>query len=176
MAIVRIVGSGRVDSRILLGVGFALVAASNVWLAYVSTSNTMFWSLGVPLMLAGAGLALLFIPLSIATLSSVPGDVAPKATAFVNLSLQLGGSISTALLVTLLAHREAFHQTILAANVTLRNPQVRDIVAQHQLGSLYQTIVLQANTMAFADASYLVGIATFFCIPLVFLMGRPRAT
>jgi len=175
MAIVRLVGSGRIDSRILLGVGFALVAGSNVWLAYVSTSNTMFWSLGIPLMVAGAGLALLFIPLSIAVLSSVPGDVAQKATAFVNLSLQLGGSISTAILVTLLAHREAFHQTILAANVTLHNPLVREVVAQHRLGSLYQVIVQQANTMAFEDASYLVGVATFFCIPLVFLMGRRRS-
>jgi MFS transporter, DHA2 family, multidrug resistance protein len=175
MAIVRLVGTGRIDSRILLAAGFALIAASNIWLGDVSTSNTPFWSLGLPLMLGGAGLALLFIPLSIAVLRSVPGEVAPKATAFVNLSLQLGGSISTAGLVTLLAHREAFHQTILAANVTLHNSMVRDMVVHHELNKLYQAIIQQANTMAFADASFLVGIATFFCIPLVFLMERSKA-
>jgi DHA2 family multidrug resistance protein len=174
MAVVRLVGTGKIDSRILLGAGFALTAASNIWLADVSTSTTMFWSLGVPLMVGGAGLALLFIPLSIAVLRSVPGDVAPKATAFVNLSLQLGGSISTAALVTLLAHRQAFHQSMLAANATLHNSAVRDVVAHHQLGRLYQVIVQQANTMAFADASFLVGVTTFFCIPLVFLMERSK--
>jgi len=174
MAIVRLVGSGRVDSRILLAAGFALVAASNIWLASVSTSTTPFWSLAEPLMLAGAGLALVFIPLSIAVLSSVPGEVAPKATAFVNLFLQLGGSISTAALVTLLSHREAFHQTILAAGVSLHSSLVRDVVAHHQLSLLYHALVQQANTMAFADASYLVGFAGFFCIPLVFLLERRK--
>jgi len=174
MAIVRLVGSGRIDSRILLAAGFALVAASNLWLASVSTSTTPFWSLAEPLMLAGAGLALVFIPLSIAVLSSVPGEVAPKATAFVNLFLQLGGSISTAALVTLLSHREAFHQTILAAGVTLHSSLVRDVVAHHQLNVLYHALVQQANTMAFADASYLVGFAGFFCIPLVFLLERRK--
>jgi DHA2 family multidrug resistance protein len=174
MMIVRLVGSGRVDSRILLSVGFVLVAVSNIWLANVSTSTTPFWALAEPLMLAGAGLALVFIPLSIAVLSSVPGDVAPKATAFVNLFLQLGGSISTAALVTLLAHREAFHQAILAGGATLHNAQVRDVAAHHQLAGLYQIIVQQASTMSFADASYLVGFAGFFCIPLVFLLERRK--
>jgi DHA2 family multidrug resistance protein len=174
LIIVRVVGSGRIDTRVLLGAGFILLAVSNLWLAFVTTSTTPFWTLALPLMLAGAGLALLFVPISIAVLSGVPSSVAPKAAAFVNLSLQLGGSISTAALVTLLAHREAFHQTILAANATLASAPVRDLIGQYGIGTLYNIVLQQANTMAFADASFTLGVLTLAATPIVLLLGRAK--
>jgi DHA2 family multidrug resistance protein len=172
--IVRVVGTGKVDTRILLAVGFVGLAISNLWLAGVTTSISPFWTLALPVMFAGFGLSLLWIPLSIAILSAVPAEVAPKATSFVALSLQLGGSISTALLVTFLAHREAFHQTVLAGNANLANAAVRNVAAHGQIASLYQTILQQANTMAFADASHILGVLTLCCTPLVFVMQRAR--
>lgn len=172
--IVRVVGTGKIDTRILLAVGFVGLAVSNLWLASVTTSVSPFWTLALPVMFAGFGLSLLWIPLSIAILSAVPADVAPKATSFVALSLQLGGSISTALLVTFLAHREAFHQSALAGGATMANLSVRGAVEHGQLAALYGTIVQQANTMAFADASFILGVLTLCCTPLVFVMQRAR--
>jgi len=172
--IVRIVGAGKIDTRVLLAVGFICLAASNLWLAQVTTSISPFWTLAFPVMFSGFGLSLLWIPLSIAILSSVPAEVAPKATAFVNLSLQLGGSISTAVLVTFLAHREAFHQTALAGNANLANVAVRSIAQHGHLAALYQMILQQANTMAYADASFILGVLTLCCTPLVFVMQKAR--
>jgi MFS transporter, DHA2 family, multidrug resistance protein len=172
--IVRVVGSGKIDTRILLGIGFVGLAISNVWLGAVTTSNSPFWTLAVPVMFAGFGLALLWIPLSVAVLSAVPQAIAPNATAFIQLSLQLGGSISTAALVTFLAHREAFHQTILAGNATLANVAVRHMVQTGGLATLYQTILQEANTMSYADASHVLGILTLCCAPLVLVMERAR--
>jgi DHA2 family multidrug resistance protein len=175
MVVVRIVGSGKIDTRVFLGIGFILLAISNWWLGDVTTSESPFWTLAVPVMFAGFGLSLLWIPLSIAVLGSVPGEVAPKATAFVNLSVQLGGSMSTAALVTFLAHREAFHQTVLAGNANLGNAAVHSIVQDPGgLQTLYQLIVQQANTLAYADASHIIGILTACCAPLVLVMERAR--
>jgi DHA2 family multidrug resistance protein len=172
--VVRIVGTGKIDTRILLGVGFIGLAISNLWLAGVTTSVSPFWTLAVPVMFAGFGLSLLWIPLSIAILSGVPADVAPKATAFVALSLQLGGSLSTAALVTFLAHREALHQSSLAANVTLANVAVRNAVQHGGLATIYEIVIQQANTMAYADASHILGVLTLLCTPLVLVMQRQR--
>ena len=172
--IVRVVGTGKIDTRILLAVGFVGLAVSNLWLAGVTTSNSPFWTLAFPVMFAGFGLSLLWIPLTIAILAAVPAEVAPKATAFVNLAVQLGGSISTAALVTFLAHREAFHQSILAGNANLANVAVRNVVHNGQLAELYGTILQQANTMAYADASHILGILTLCCAPLVLLIARAR--
>lgn len=172
--IVRIVSAGKIDTRIFLGIGFAILAASNWWLGSVTTSDSPFWTLAVPVMVSGFGLSLLWIPLSIAILGAVPPEVAPKATAFTNLALQVGGSISTAVLVTFLAHRQAFHQTILAGNATLGNVAVRDAVAHGGIATLYATIVQQASTMSYADASHLLGTLTLCCVPLVLVMERAK--
>ena len=60
----------------------------------------------LPLGLNGVGSALLWIPLSVAVLSSTTPREGPKAAAFVQLALQLGGSISVAALAVILHGRE----------------------------------------------------------------------
>ena len=123
--IARLAGSGRIDTRILLVTGFSLIGASQIWLGYITTSQNDFNSLLGPAIMAGVGLGLLFVPLSIAVMGAIPPEVVPKAAAFQSLSLQLGGSFSTAILVTLLAQRSAFHQAILARGATPENPALQ---------------------------------------------------
>ncbi|HEY0615910.1 MAG TPA: DHA2 family efflux MFS transporter permease subunit, partial [Candidatus Elarobacter sp.] len=100
--IARLAGSGRIDTRVLLVVGFSLIGVSQIWLGYLTTSQNDFNSLLGPTIMAGIGLAMLFTPISIAVMGAIPPDVVPKAAAFQALSLQLGGSFSTAALITLL--------------------------------------------------------------------------
>lgn len=174
VVVVAVVGTGRIDTRLLLGLGFVLLASANLWLSSATTSISPFWAIALPVGFSGLGLALLWIPLSIAVLKGVPEAIESDATAFMNLSLELGGSISTAALVTLLAHREAFHQTILAADATMRNLAVRHAVLHGGLAMLYQSIIEQAGTMAFADVSFVLGALTLGCVPLVLVIQKTR--
>ncbi len=120
--VARLAGTGRVDTRILLFVGFSMIGVAQFWLAAVTTTQSDFGALLLPAALGGIGISLLFTPIAIAVLGAVPPEVAPKAAAFQSLSLQLGGSLSTAALITLLARRNAFHQDMLAASATAANP------------------------------------------------------
>ena len=177
--IARLAGSGRIDTRILLVVGFMLIGISQIWLGYMTTAQNDFNSLLGPAIMAGVGLALLFVPISIAVLSAIPPEVVPKATAFQALSLQLGGSFSTAALITLLARRTAFHQSILADSATPGNIALRVLIdhthsATAAVGNLYQQILTQASVMAYADAQFALGALTFFLLPLVFVLPRRR--
>ena len=175
--IARLAGSGRVDTRILLVTGFSLIGISQIWLGYITTSQNDFNSLLGPTITAGVGLGLLFVPISIAVLSAIPFDVVPKAAAFQSLSLQLGGSFSTAALITLLARRTAFHQSVLATTATPDNTALQ-ILIQHThstaaaLATVYQQILTQASVMAYADAQWALGALTFFLLPLVFVLPR----
>jgi DHA2 family multidrug resistance protein len=178
--IARLAGSGRIDTRILLVTGFSLIGASQIWLGYITTSQNDFNSLLGPTIMAGVGLALLFVPISIAVMSAVPPEVVPKAAAFQSLSLQLGGSFSTAALITLLARRNAFHESVLAQSATPDNPALQILIQQlHSasaaLATMYQQIVTQAGVMAYADAQWALGALTFFLLPLVFVLPRRRA-
>ena len=177
--IARVAGSGKIDTRILLVTGFMLIGVSQIWLGYITTSQNDFASLVPPAIMAGVGLSMLFVPINIAVLSALPQEVIPKATAFQSLSLQLGGSFSTAALITLLAQRSAFHQTVLAGNATPSNAALQ--ICQQQvhsvpavMGNLYQQIVVQASVMAYADCQWALGALTFFLLPLVFVLPKRR--
>ncbi|MDQ6925880.1 MAG: DHA2 family efflux MFS transporter permease subunit [Candidatus Eremiobacteraeota bacterium] len=177
--IARLAGSGRIDTRILLVTGFALIGASQIWLGYITTSQNDFNSLLGPAIMAGVGLGLLFVPLSIAVLSAIPPEMVPKAASFQSLSLQLGGSFSTAALITLLARRNAFHQAVLSETATPDNSALQ-ILIQHThsataaLTNLYGLILQQSTVMAYADAQWALGALTFFLLPLVFVLPRRR--
>jgi DHA2 family multidrug resistance protein len=173
--IARLAGSGRIDTRILLFFGFGMIAVAQIWLSFITTSQNDFGSLVGPAILGGVGLSMLFTPISIAVLSAVPPQVAPKATAFQSLSLQLGGSLSTAALVTLLARRGAFHQEALAGNANYANGAVQQLASlPHGIAQLYQQISVQATTLAYADAQLALGVLTLVLMPLIFVMPRRR--
>ena len=172
--IANLVGRGKLDARVSLGIGFLMVAYSNYLQGIDTTSVSNFWTFAWAQIIGGLGLGMLFVPISIAVLSSVPQQVAPKAVSFTALSLQLGGSISTAFLVTLLDRRSAAHLSDLAGNANLTNPAVAEWIA-HKLpiGQLFGIINQQATTMAFADASMFLALLSLVLAPLVLLLRKP---
>ncbi|MBV8153386.1 MAG: DHA2 family efflux MFS transporter permease subunit [Candidatus Eremiobacteraeota bacterium] len=160
---------------ILLAAGFVLVGIANFLTAQVLTTDSVFGTFVFPLVLGGLGFGMLFVPLSVAVLSSVQGADTQKATSLLSLCQQLGGSISTAFLVTLLDRRGAQHLDTLAGSVTLRQPAVQHAIAQQApLARLAAVVGQQASTMAFADAFFVLGVVTLVLTPLVLLLRSPR--
>jgi len=166
----------KVHPQILLGTGFIIVAIANFQTAAVLTTNSVFSTFLFPLIFGGIGFGLIFVPLAVTVLSSVQGIETQKATALMNLCQQLGGSISTAVLVTLLDRRSAFHQDHLAASVTLASPAVQHALQAHApLSTVAGLVSQQAATMSFADAFFFLGVVTLIFSPLVLLLRPPKA-
>jgi len=167
--------TGKVDPRILLGLGFLLVAAG-CWLQVgVTTAEADFWSFAPALVITGIGSAMLFIPLSIAVLGATTPDDGPKASAFINLSTQLGGSIAVAALAIMIDWRWTFHSTILGAGQTLANPVVRLFLHSGTALDLSNLVNSQAAIFAYADATMAIAVVCLVCIPLVLLMRKTTA-
>jgi DHA2 family multidrug resistance protein len=164
--------SGKIDPRIMLGLGFATVGLGSYLQARVTVPNAPFVDFIGPLMLTGAGSALLWVPLSVAVLGGTPARDGAKAGAFINLALQLGGSVSVAGLAVLLHGRETFHADVINSTLTLANPVVRDFLAHLPLGALAQLAAVQSTTVSFADVTYAIALVAFVCIPLIVLMRR----
>src|SRR5580704_11724338 len=165
-----------VKPQVLLAIGFVIVAIANFNNAAVLTTNSAFVTFVFPLVLGGLGFGMLFVPLSVAVLGSVQGADTQKATSMLSLCQQLGGSISTATLVTLLDRRSAFHFDRLNGGITNRSIAVQNAL-QHQapLSQLAGIVVQQASTLAFADAFYVLGAVTLLLTPLVLLLRTKRA-
>jgi MFS transporter, DHA2 family, multidrug resistance protein len=166
--------SGKLDPRILLGSGFIFAAIGTYWQARITSPTVEFWDFLFPLALTGLGSALLWIPLTIAVLGATTPREGPKAGAFINLSVQLGGSISVAVLAVLLHDRQSFHSTIIGSALTQSNPVVQQFFTHSQLPQLAQLAYAQSAIISFGDVNYAIAMLSVICLPLVFLMRRRK--
>jgi DHA2 family multidrug resistance protein len=172
---VRLAADKRLDLRFILLLGFSLLGVSQLWFANVTTSGSDFGSFVGASVLGGLGISMLFIPISVAVLSSLEPQVAPKAAAFQSLWQQLGGSISTALLVTMLAQREGLHQDALAQYASLVYVPVQLFLSDHgSLNILYSNIIMQASVMSYADCQRILGYLAFALLPIVFVLPKRK--
>jgi DHA2 family multidrug resistance protein len=169
-----LVGAGRVDVRVTMAVGYGLTALGSFLTAGVTTSDTSFTQFLPGLILGGLGTAMLFIPLLIAVQTATTTEDAPKASSFVTLAFQLGGSIASAMLVTTLDRRSDFHYSILGSAMTPANLALRGSLHAAQPQNIFGLVMAQAQTLAFADVAYAVTACAALLIPLVFLLQRPK--
>ncbi len=152
-----LVSSGRIDPRFLIAGGLVLSGAGVIGLAFVTTSTTAFATLIPYLIATGCGISFVFTPLLVAVLGSVAPQESPKAGAFIALSLNLGGSISSASLVTLLDQRESFHSTILGAQTTISHPVVANAIAHGGIGRVAAIVGKESANLSYADTFFAIG-------------------
>jgi DHA2 family multidrug resistance protein len=176
----RLAGTGRIDPRLQIGFGFVCIGLSNWLLAGVTTPSSTFWTFFGSLVLSGIGLSQVFVPLSLVVFGSVPPREVPKASAMFNLARQLGGSLATALLITLLDRSSAAHQTRLAAEITERRAPVVAYLADRggplshtAIADINSIVANQALVLGYADTSRYSAIVTLVLTPLVILLKKP---
>jgi DHA2 family multidrug resistance protein len=176
----RLATSGKVDPRWQVASGFVILGISNVMLATVTTTQSAFMTFVISLTLAGFGLSQIFVPLTLSIVNSVELREVPAATAFFNLSRQLGGSVAIAVLVTLLQRSSATYQTALASEVRIDRPAVAQYVQQHGgerssvLPQLNRLVTGQSIVLAYADTARVTAYITLLLTPLVFIMRKPK--
>ena len=164
--------TSRVDTRYIIAAGFALTAIASFWQGIVTTPISGFMTFFGSLVLGGGAVAFLFVPISVAVLGAVPQERGNSASAWVNLAIQLGGSISIALLSTLIDRRNAFHLSALAGGTSHLNGFVAPSL--DQIAQLAGVIGGQAIVLAYADTNYAVALLCVIAIPCVFIMRKPR--
>jgi MFS transporter, DHA2 family, multidrug resistance protein len=170
----RLANARKFDLRILIGAGLLVSGFASIWLSRTVTTGSTMSTFLDPWLLSGIGSALIYTPLLLTTQRAVAPAEAPKAASFVTLFNQLGGSIGSATLVTLVDRRAQFHQTILSDNATLGHPAIATFLQQHPLGTLANLVDAQAMTLSYADAFLISGCVGLACAPLVMLLAGSR--
>ncbi len=105
---------------------------------------------------------------------AVAPDAAAKASSFIVLFFQLGGSISSAAIVAFLDRREQFHQAALAGEVTLSRLPVVQFLQHGTPVQLAAAVVDQASALAYADAFFVTGVLALIITPGALLLARRR--
>jgi DHA2 family multidrug resistance protein len=183
MVAMMVVGrmTGKVDTRILLGLGFGITAIS-LWqmsnFTLTLVPSTVVWS-GV---VQGIGLGLVFVPLSAATFATLSPEMRAQGTAIYSLIRNIGSSIGIALVQTLLVRNTQIAHASLTEKITIANPALHDsgIATVYNLGSqtgaaaLNAEITRQASMIAYLDDFYMMLLLTMAVIPLLLLMRPPK--
>jgi EmrB/QacA subfamily drug resistance transporter len=90
----------RRGAKLVMTIGMALIGAGVIWASRVPVHGHFLANLAGPMVIAGAGTAFAFIPISIAALAGVDEHQAGLASGLMNTSRQLGGAIGIAIAST----------------------------------------------------------------------------
>jgi EmrB/QacA subfamily drug resistance transporter len=101
----------RVGPRPLMILGLVMAAVGMFWLANVGTDTAWLTHVLPPELVLSLGMGFVFVPLASVALVGVGGHDAGVASALVNTTQQVGGSLGTALLNTVAASATASYVT-----------------------------------------------------------------
>jgi len=180
-----------IDVRVLIGIGFALFAASNFMNIYMTldyAGDQLFWANVV----RAIGQALVMTPLSVIASAGIQAGDAGSASGLFNMTRNLGGAIGIAAFQTLITKREQFHDNILMHSVSTFNEATRQRIAdltqyfqshgiadaalaQHEaIVAIGRIVRRQAFVMSYADVFMIIGI--ILIVGLVATLGIKKAT
>lgn len=110
--------AGKVDGRLMIGVGMAFLIYS-LWMHTRFSAMADTHAMTVPLFVRSIGLTFIFVPLSIAALSGLPAQQRGNGAGLFNLTRELGGSIGTAWMSSMLNRSQIRAQSYYAEHVNV---------------------------------------------------------
>ncbi len=171
----------RWDPRLLLAVGLGTAAFAFFAYAHL-TLQTGPYDFLWPQLIQGAGMSLVFIPLTTVAMDPIPLKSMGYATSIFSLVRNIGSSVGISFVTTELARRSQLHQSRLVETINPYNPALQQDLralgsaaggAQQGLGMLYGEVVRQASLMSFLDMFRVLGILFLVVIPVVLVMRKP---
>jgi len=153
--------------RPFLVAGPLLVTGGLLWVSLINASSTYADVFG-PLVAVGVGMGLSFVPLTLNAVSSVQAHQSGLASALLNTSQQVGGSLGLATLVTVAT--SATRSRLNHASATLRPPSGLGVSAE-RLHALATAATVHGYDMAFRTGA-LAGALAFLIAVLVLRPGH----
>src|SRR5207253_6963014 len=125
--------TGRFDARKLLTVGLIIGGVTLLWLSLLNL-QAGYWDIFWPQLIQGAGLSLLFVPLTTVSMDRIPREKMGNATSLFNLMRNIGGSIGIAVTGTMLSRNQQATTTMLGTHVSMYDQASQSIFASLRAG------------------------------------------
>jgi DHA2 family multidrug resistance protein len=171
---------GKVDTRLIIGTGFALTAVSSWQMTGFDLqmdSAMVVWS-GLS---QGLGTGFVYVPLAAAAFATLTPALRNEGTAIFSLTRNLGSSIGISVVNTLLTRNTQIMHATLGEHVTRYSPALRAQLGDgppslHTLAGLNATVTEQASMIAYNNDFKLMMVLSLAAIPLVFLLRKARGS
>lgn len=176
--------------QVMAAIGMFMFFIFCFWGYKILTPDTgkdaFFWML----IFRGAAMALLFIPVTTLSLSTLKGREIGEGAAFTGMMRQLGGSFGIALITTFMAQQTMVHRSDLVSKLDVTSPAVQNRVAGIANGFMAKgipsniatqdaykvmdlSVTKQAMVLSYMDVFLYIGLMFLICVPFV-LMVRAK--
>jgi DHA2 family multidrug resistance protein len=135
------------------------------------------------------GMGFLFVPITLVAYIGIPPEKNNAVAGIVNFMRNIGSSVGTSLVTTLIARRSQYHQEILANYARTDNPNFQNAangLAQHLNSSglgaqeakrvayarIYQSIQAQAGSLAYIDTFMVLAVGAAIMFFLAFILRK----
>ena len=188
---------GRVDPRYLIAYGF-LITASALSLMHTLNLGVSYSYIAWLRVFQASGLAFLFVPINTIAYTDIPRTQNNDVSGLTNLARNIGGSVGTSFVATMLSRRSQVHEAMMVAHLTPGDAAYADRVgtlrrffagvggaggpssAGHSSSqaevmaraNIYQQLHAQSAMLAYLDIIYALAIGCILMVPIVFFMKK----
>ena len=181
---------GRSDPRYLICVGFFILATSMLMMHTFSLQSSFRYIMLVRIYQA-SGLAFLFIPINTISYSGVPQSQNNDVAGLTNLARNIGGSVGTAFVATMLSRGQQRHEAYMIRNLTPGSGPFQDQVralkgtfggtgngtitgrgVHAAQAYIYAQMHRQSAMLAYMDIIAIFCVFCFCMIPFVMMIGK----
>jgi DHA2 family multidrug resistance protein len=186
--------STKIQSRYLVATGWLVLAFAMFYSTRQLDLLMSFRSASLLRVVQVAGLGFLFVPINMTSYIGMPQEKSNSVAGLVNFMRNIGSSVGTSMVTTLIARRSQVHQNYLVANVTRGGPGFaggsgvlaahltaagidRARAAQQSVVLLYRSVIVQATTLAYIDTFLVLSgmAAVMFVLSFALKKNQPGA-
>src|SRR5579883_1159306 len=184
----------RVQARRLISFGWLTLCFGMFYSTQRLSLQISFEAASILRLVQVFGLGFLFVPINISSYVGIPPEKNNAVAGIINFTRNIGSSVGTSLVTTLVARRAQVHQTYLVAHTTAGHPAFlaahnalatrlaiagldASVAGRQALARLYQEVILQATTLAYIDVFWILaaGAAIMFLLSFGLRPNQPGA-
>jgi DHA2 family multidrug resistance protein len=167
------------QARRIVTFGWLILGFSMVITALQINLGISYPSARILRVFQNAGLGFLFIPINLVAYIGISPEESGSVSGLLNFWRNLGSSVGTSMVTTLLERRAQFHEVHLVARLSAFNPSFQRMLDglsarlgsdSRALGVLYRSVLAQAQVLAYVDTFWLLaassGVMLLLCVVL----------
>jgi DHA2 family multidrug resistance protein len=183
--------AGRFQARYLMAFGWAVLTITMFFSTRRIDLQISFASATWLRIAQYVPIGFIFIPATMVAYLGIPQEKSNAVAGLVNFVRNMGSSVGTSAVTTILARRAQVHQVMLANHMSLGDPLFRDSavgladrLGRSGVGSsqaqaytrIYESMRNQASTLSYIDAFWLLGVSAgiMFLLTFVLKKNNPR--
>jgi MFS transporter, DHA2 family, multidrug resistance protein len=179
----------KIQARYLIAFGWLLLSLAMFYSTQHLNLQISFRSASVLRVVQVTGIGFLFVPITLVSYIGMPPEKSNSVAGLLNFMRNIGSSIGTSMVTTLIARRSQVHQAYLTTHVTPGNPTLsqsitalaahlttagldRTTAMRQAVGRIYRETIAQATTLAYIDTFAILAVMAAIMFLLSFALKK----